>query len=498
MKKIKKINKYQELKIRMNTVSQRSLIIVDDNKIRAQNFAAAAAILKKIEKLEMDRESFFNEDQKLFSDWYQLTFREELKQAEVARERYLTLAKFHNDIVALSQMKKISMEKAYAFLKKEQQEYEQGDELKKKNIDKLRADRQEFAEKAMEEELNENSFNSFDDFDDLEDNDEQNITFKPDLTGLKGQEKEIYQIIKNLSPRDLKEKLSGWNGLSMFVEAFELASIAQDTELILTLWEAAPAKLKKRINTEMPFPNGKTMDDLILDLQMFHVLGDFEQDGIDDDDSDAEIAGDDELYGSDEFDHRDEKFYSTLGKKKNAKKVSVSEDTVLKVVYRKLARLIHPDTNKAALNCQGPDNEWYTNMWLKIQDAYQRKDVNLLKRLSLITCIRIEGLQSLTLDEIDESAKIFEEEHQELKRSLAEFQKHPAWRFSTKTNYTALSKKLRKEIKANIDPLLEDIDRLKMMHAYFEEASKGIKFPGTQRRPNKQKKSRKKTKKAGA
>jgi hypothetical protein len=55
----------------------RNLMVIDDRKVRMELFRATASILKKIKKLESGHEAFVIIDQRLYQDWYNLTFRPE-------------------------------------------------------------------------------------------------------------------------------------------------------------------------------------------------------------------------------------------------------------------------------------------------------------------------------------------------------------------------------------------------------------------------------------
>ena len=78
------------------------LLVIDDKRIRKDAFAQAEKLIKKIARLEADLDSFHVQDQRLFSNWHELSFRKEREMISDRREEHRKLGKFHNSIIAIA------------------------------------------------------------------------------------------------------------------------------------------------------------------------------------------------------------------------------------------------------------------------------------------------------------------------------------------------------------------------------------------------------------
>jgi hypothetical protein len=109
----------------------KSLIVIDDKSIRRKAFRDAELIIRKIDRLEAGFDDFHRIDQKLFTDWYALTFREHENRIRSLRDQYRELAQFHNEMVTIARMHDVSMPEAYRILRDEQDLFETGSEKQK-------------------------------------------------------------------------------------------------------------------------------------------------------------------------------------------------------------------------------------------------------------------------------------------------------------------------------------------------------------------------------
>lgn len=134
-----------------------------------------------------------------------------------------------------------------------------------------------------------------------------------------------------------------------------------------------------------------------------------------------------------------------------------------KILYRKLARRLHPDVMKATNKVTAA---WILQTWLKVQDAYKRDDAEALERLDLITLIRMEELHQLSLDEIRASGEALKREFKDMTLSIRDLKKHPAWKFSTKRSFDTLKDKIRKKLRRDLDPIKSDIEALREMYGH--------------------------------
>lgn len=132
----------------------RSVLIIDDKKIRKEAFAQAEKIIKKLDRLEGNIESFHIEDQKLFTDWFALTFREMRREIESKQNQYRALCDFHNDIITMAKMFRISLPEAILKLRLEEDAYARGTDQDRVRIDLERLRRKEFLQQEIDFEFN--------------------------------------------------------------------------------------------------------------------------------------------------------------------------------------------------------------------------------------------------------------------------------------------------------------------------------------------------------
>lgn len=134
-----------------------------------------------------------------------------------------------------------------------------------------------------------------------------------------------------------------------------------------------------------------------------------------------------------------------------------------KTLYRKLARRLHPDVMKATSKVTAA---WVQQTWLKVQEAYKNQDAEALQRLDLTTLIRMQELHHLSLDEIRSSAVALNSEFDDLRLSIKDLKKHPAWKFSSKRTFDTLKKKLKAKLDRDLEPLRYDIENLREMYGH--------------------------------
>lgn len=451
--------KYRDLKAALRANPIRSLLVIDDWGLRLKLFSEVESVIKKIDKVERDRDNFSNQDQRLFTDWYDLTFRQEKKELEDRHLEHLSLAKFHNDIIALAEMQEILPHEAYLYLQEEEKRYREGTEEQRAKIDRFRNERREFAQKAMAEEFGPH----FDEENDLEDEDfDSTFKLEPDLSDLDKFETKRYNHFKSRSPEQLKKEFSGRDGLALAMEALGIASLTDDPALFLKIWDAFPSNIRRAVSKDFEASTGASMEEHIQELQGL----------FDDEKSESEFI---------------------QVPKNHSHNLSDSEERELKTIFRKLVRLIHPDSQDPKLSAKL--KSWYDRTWQRVQEASKRKDLHQLKRLEIMAMIRLKELKSLTLGEIKASAKWFEEELAEIRASLKGLEKHPAWKFSTKRSYEPLIKKIRADFQRSLEPLLEEIEDLKTTHNFYKQMAKEKKQSPAKKRPsNKKRRQRVKTK----
>lgn len=402
----------------------RDLLLIDDQKIRKEMFSATASILKKMKRLEQDHEAFLNWDQRLYESWYQLTFHRELAEAEKLQRRHQTLCNFQLHLQFLAQKSNLSPEKAYVLLLEEERQYQNGDEEWRFVIEKLRQHRLEFALAAQETKSQKKELGDLPVTGTLFD--VAGIPSEPepapkvpgtvDLSGLTRKERTTYYYLKEISEETLEKHFANPTlGYALFKDAFHIAMKCEDWLLLARLWQSHFFAYRQRLLKFMPS----------------HLL-DFLNQMI----TEARTQNEDP-------------------------QEALERELELKTLYRKLVRLLHPDTRPAS-DSSDLSGE-IQKLWLEVQQAYKAKDLKTLKRLELMSLIYLEQLNSLTLDEIYESSLIFTEELEKLKQRVKASRKHPAWRFTSRRSYETLARKTREHLQKKIDPLAAEVTHLESL-----------------------------------
>lgn len=134
-----------------------------------------------------------------------------------------------------------------------------------------------------------------------------------------------------------------------------------------------------------------------------------------------------------------------------------------KALYRRLARRLHPDVKKASPMVT---EAWVLQTWLKVQEAYKKEDATTLERLDLISLIRMEEPHQLSLDEIRASGAALTQEFEDLRVSIRDLKKHPAWKFSGKRTFDSLRSKIREKLRRELEPIKYDIEQLREMYGH--------------------------------
>lgn len=392
-----------------------SLLVVDDQKIRLALFANTATLLKKLNKLERDFEAFQNQDQRLYEDWYNLTFRRERQQEEQVDRRLQNLRTFKTHLEYLVETSKISPAKAYLLLQDEEKQYQRGDEDWRFVIDMLRQQRLENAKKIRNQKLKAQSqvHNTGRLFK------EEDVSEQTTLASLNRKERTTFYYLKEIREESLVQRFNDTKiGFTFFKESFQVAMKGADWSLLAKIWKCSHKVFQERLLKSMP-----------LHLQEFlsQVLQEHSETS-------------------------------------HAKPVDpYAEEVFMKTSYRKLVRILHPDTFVEANNFEMRD--WLLKTWQKVQEAYQKRDAQKLKRLEFMVELQLGHLNSLTMDEIYESSLLFAEELENLKKKIRAFRKHPAWNFSSRRGYDSLTARTRMSLMSKLQPKL---DELKQLEAWLE------------------------------
>ncbi|WP_291515932.1 J domain-containing protein [Bdellovibrio sp. ArHS] len=379
---------------------RRDLSVVDDAKLRQDFFSASRNLLKKIQRLEKEYADFVNHDQVLYQDWYKVTFKEELQSLDAMEKRCRSLAHFHVHLQYVAQTMKVSLEEAYLLLKNEEVQYESGDESWRFVIDKLRSERftnatktqntPSSSERAMKNQAHYSEEVNLNLGDVLCEDDSA-------LSGFSRYSRSVYHYLKEIDDVVMARHLSDVSaGYQLFKESFQIAMRCGDWALLFRIWRVGGIGYQHKLLKPMPS----------------HL----------------------------------KEFLTKTFAEQAAEELPRSLDTqvALRSAYRKIARLLHPDTQSVDMSPK--QKEWAAKRWEKAQVAYGAQDHVSLKRLEIICLAEMGDLGRMTLEEIYESSLALNDEYQALRKSLKIYRRHPAWKFSTRRKYEVLKVRIRKEL----------------------------------------------------
>lgn len=449
----------------------RSLLVIDNSRIRKLACSNVEKLIKKIDHLEETLLSFHKQDQQLFSSWFDLTFREDREEINTLQNEYIRLSRFHNWVVATARQLDISMPKAFRLMQNEEQAYNSGDLQTQNKIDELRKAREEYIQQQMRNEFTENldemGFGEDEDFEESGDESWEDPIEEMEATIEKIQslsDKKITQICRD---RD---------------RAFELLSLSVSSgnslksfKLFLRIWKLCPHKVQVAFSKQFREETGQSLNVFIDEMRA----------------AIAEIESLQDKHSKEDY-SEDSSFRS-----KSTQNIDASDEETIKIVYRKLVRKLHPDMQRAENSDQTKQSQlsgWQQKIWSRAQTAYKERNRTLLEGLYKLTLLRFNKLNELTIGEIEESAQWLNEEYRNLEREASSVKQLPAWGFSSRKNHDSLIKKIRKDFKKALSEIGTDIEELRYQHVMFEafskENTKSRKSRGNEKKPRRRKKQR--------
>lgn len=457
--------KYRAIKEALKLNSVRSVVWIDDTPLRLEMYRQAEKIIKKIEKLETKIANFYSQDQRRYENWFNLTFREQISHQESVQQKYRNLCRFHNRLLAWAEKEGCEAHEVYQRLVDLEAKLLSCDDKGREQIEKFYFELDHFAEIKMKESLADEIFGSNFPFDD--DDDELDFTndqeYQQLLTIQKWDDKKIKKLLADSS--------TGYDFLS---EAFYLGTQYLRPHFILRIWDLAPRPLQVKMAKQFSADTGASLYSMIDDFRsaVEAMSSDQESDAADDE-SDEEVENCKADFG-----------YAV---QKNAKlaKLPLEDDQRLKLLYRQLARKIHPDAQGS--NSDGKEQNWMKTTWERLQKSYQEKNLTEMEKIFGLTMLRLKDMQGLSYSEMDQCQAWLREDFRSIERQSKHLVSLPAWGFSTKKNFDGLTKKVNKEIRIACARVEEDIEGLAEFHSYLNQLSKTT-------RPSRKKKSSRKKK----
>ncbi|MBL7669424.1 MAG: hypothetical protein JNM39_02950 [Bdellovibrionaceae bacterium] len=502
----------------------RSVLVVDDQKIRLAAFQEAEKLFKKMHRIESDLDSFQSQDQRRFEAWSSLTFREINNQVLEAQAKMYRLHQIHNWMVALSRMKKISAAKAFRQIKKEENRYSQCSEAEKRAIDEARRKREDFI---RDELLKENRRDDFDSMDESFDSSYAEEIDSDQDRSEQADEDQFWEFDRPQGPPRSKEEERVFRHILGMSEE-ELNDICEDLEEVfflfdlvgrlqrslremlpmLRIWVSLPKQQQGPFAKKFRRVHGAPIEPLISELMRIRDdLARTERKFASRGRSSKKQRG----QGWDDFSSVDAESSRTMDQEGLLDEISnadsnanpnsinyISEQEQLKMIYRKLVRRLHPDMqsqnqghvqnqnqnqNQNAKEKKNPNDRhkkesaekkqevesaWRKQMWGRVQECYKDKDLKGLTKLFQMTLLRTGALRDLTLTEIEESANWLRQELAILQGQAAAFKKMPAWGFSRKKDLAPLIRKIEKSYQKDLKAILLEIKDLEYQHFILE------------------------------
>jgi hypothetical protein len=201
-----------------------NLIPLDDRKIRKQAFASLEKLLKKLQRMEGYVESFHDQDERLFHEWFELTFRDDNREVASLRGQYRELADFHNHMHALAQMEDLALPEAAYLLREEERIYQSANSEQRREIEEDRRLREQFI--CSQTQRNERPSSASPDLD------------EEDL--------EEVDLLNELDDEELEEWCaSSQTAFFLLGKTLRAANYSKDFELFFRLWEATHSKIQR-------------------------------------------------------------------------------------------------------------------------------------------------------------------------------------------------------------------------------------------------------------
>lgn len=401
------------------------LIVIDDTALRRPFFLKAAKIVAKSHRLAKTC-SAFQEDQNLFQSWYQLTFKGRIATIEGQRAEWEQLLKILRDVEDLQELLKIAAPAAYRILKDEERNFQDGDadirarieSSRQARADKLRAMRaREEADYWGDEEDGEKTSSESD---------------SGEKDPLRSRERTFYDAVNAASQSDIRDISRSYEAISFLTEVFNTCTKLRDYGLFLRVWSMTSKKNQKEFIRVFEEDTGDSF------AAVFRMLEEAHQ-----------------------------KKEKGEGTKPDVTANAQAERTELvKLLYRKLARLLHPDLQGAELS--GDHQYWLERNWNRLQTSYRRQDLRDLQRLEVIVLLRNQALDQLTIAELSDGLGYLNEDFLQLRRESEDLRKHPAWNFSRKKNHKALEAKLSKQLNEEARELKESLREMRAEEALLD------------------------------
>jgi|GEM_PF-6789996 len=361
----------------------RSLLVIDDSKIREESAADAKKVLRKLERLEAKLASFSEVDQRLYEEWYQKAFGPSLREKETKTKELETLREFHFEVKAIARHRKIPLSGAYRWALEEKRLLESGDENTRGEIKKIQRERQLFLW-------------------DEEDKEDERLREEARLREERRR--------KRWQKRYQGSEWQQWNedNAEVFAENIERAMAEFQEE------ESKDGEKAQQEAAEHPIEN--------------------------------EMIEEENCRFSPEDEER------------------------LKLLYRQLARLIHPDLRRERND--GRMDPWQLELWTKAQENLQCRNLWGMRECLRMAQFRLNQLSNLTVAELRATRSKLESDLFYVNALSRRKRRLPAWNFSRKKLSPSMVYKLTHQLRYECSILDIYLSSLKTEHKRLDDESR--------------------------
>ncbi len=433
-------------------------MVIDETPLRRVAIKAVQKWFKKIEDIEKSAVKFNQTDLKLYTDWFNLAIGPLQQKVEVTRREFLKLAEFHNLMVSVSLSKKIPMPSAYLYLMEEEEQYQNGDEELRADIDARRKKRSKDLEgqiygSSHEEADYSDEGSSFAGQESLKDLYERAQADEERIRENRESSQEDIERYELLSDNDLREYMQDFDTACGFVvEACSILLPSARVDLMRRIWQFTPVRVRTYVNKKIKKSFGSTLDDLIDNIE--------EQ---------VEIR-------SRIFEHEssdDSEYKETYIPSRTPSELKEDDQLRMKSMFRKIVRRIHPDHLK--LEEIGHLKQWFSMIWRKVAEAHEKNDLGKLTSLHHKIMVALKEFDQLALSELKEAGQSLATEYRSLCEEVSDLKESPAWNFSKLKNYEKLQAKESKPYMMQIHQLQREISEMKKQRQEIERIAELMK-----------------------
>lgn len=145
------------------------------------------------------------------------------------------------------------------------------------------------------------------------------------------------------------------------------------------------------------------------------------------------------------------------------------DDDHMKLVYRRLVRLLHPDMQ--GLQTDLAEARWQKRIWHLSQLARQRGDVAELDALYKVSLLRQMELSELTISDAHDIIAWLKRETDRVEEELCGYKTQAAWEFSLIGEHPGLEQRVIHEFQHERRFLEQELKDIRGQHAYLEVLS---------------------------